>query len=79
MNLPRVEDLSPSTHTAADDGDDSYRDDAVTSDEGGEYRSDANLASSNQVTRDALLLKCRDAIENLHIEIEEERNQKAHL
>lgn len=29
--------------------------------------------------RDALLLKCRDAIESLHIEIEEERNEKQRL
>ena len=29
--------------------------------------------------RDVLLLKCRDAIENLHAEIEEERSEKLRL
>ncbi len=29
--------------------------------------------------RDVLLLKCKDAIETLHIELEEERNEKQRL
>ena len=36
-------------------------------------------SQSDQQNRDVLLLRCRDAIEELHSEIEEERNQKAKL
>jgi hypothetical protein len=70
VNLPYVEDLSD--HTAAEDGETSPNRYAGTSDEGSPLK-DENMMMSNQVTRDALLLKCRDAIENLHLEIEEER------
>ena len=31
----------------------------------------------DQQQRDLLLLRCRDAIEELHVEIEDERNAKA--
>lgn len=34
---------------------------------------------TGSTARDALLLKCRDAIERLHIEIEEERAEKQRL
>ena len=33
-------------------------------------------SSAGPTARDALLLKCRDAIESLHIELEEERQEK---
>ena len=33
-------------------------------------------ANSGPTARDVLLLKCRDAIESLHLEIEEERMEK---
>ena len=35
--------------------------------------------SDGEQSRDVLLLRCRDAIEELHIEIEDERNQKLQL
>ena len=34
------------------------------------------VSQSEEGTRDVLLLRCRDAIEELHTEIEDERNQK---
>ncbi len=34
---------------------------------------------SGPSARDVLLLKCRDAIESLHLELEEERNEKQRL
>ena len=35
--------------------------------------------SGGPTARDALLLKCRDAIESLHIELEEERQEKQRI
>ena len=37
------------------------------------------IGSSGPTARDALLLKCRDAIESLHIELEEERQEKQRI
>jgi hypothetical protein len=72
MNVPAICNLS-STNTAEDDDnvdgmsqEDSRLDDDTFPDQA--------LGSSS--TRDALLLKCRDAIESLHGEIEEERTEK---
>jgi len=36
----------------------------------------ANLAGANNEKRDLLLLRCRDAIENLHEELQDERTMK---
>ena len=40
---------------------------------------DYGATGGGSTTRDVLLLKCRDAIESLHQEIEEERTEKAQL
>jgi len=40
---------------------------------------DYGVVNHAATERDTLLLKCRDAIESLHQELEEERNEKRNL
>ena len=70
--LPVYKNLS-TTQTAEDEEDDEVNESFQSQDDG-------NLGDTAQGTsstaRDVLLLKCRDAIESLHCEIEEERSEK---
>lgn len=71
LNLPR-KNLS---QTQATDEDEDYNDSVNSHDESQDQMQESNAPTA----RDALLLKCRDAIESLHLEIEEERAEKQRL